>query len=104
MIMLPENMFINLLDTNLQERILNGKELDTDVKSTIETLLQEGPTSLKNNLEDWKIEEVDGRKMIFYKGKNYIPKDQELRRDVVKMYHDHKTAGHPGELETYNLI
>ena len=45
----------------------------------METLLQEGPTSLKDNLEDWKIEDIDGRKTIFYKGKNYIPKDQELR-------------------------
>ena len=70
-IMLPENMFINLLDADLQERILNGKELDIDVKNAMETLLQEGPTSLKNDLEDWTIEEVDGRKMIFYKGKNY---------------------------------
>ena len=78
MIMLPENMFINLLDANLQERILNGKELDIDVKNAMETLLQEGPTNLKNDLEDWKIKEVDGRKTIFYKGKNYIPKDQEL--------------------------
>ena len=102
--MLPENMFINLLDANLQERILNGKELDIDVKNAMETLLQEGPTNLKNNLKDWKIEEVDGRKTIFYEGKNYIPKDQELRRDVVKMYHDHGTAGHPGELETCNSI
>ena len=77
-IMLLENMFINLLDTDLQERIMNGKELDIDVKNAMETLLQEGPTSLKNDLEDWKIEEVDGRKTIFYKRKNYIPKDQEL--------------------------
>ena len=76
--MLPENMFINLLNTNLQERILNGKELDIDMKNAMETLLQEGPANLKNNLEDWKIEEVDGRKTIFYKEKNYIPKDQEL--------------------------
>ena len=76
--MLPENMFINLLDTNLQERILSGKELDMDVKNAMEMLLQEGPTSLKNDLEDQKIEEVDRRKTIFYKEKNYIPKDQEL--------------------------
>ena len=103
-IMLPENMFVNLLDTELQERILNGKELDIDVKNAMETLLQEGPTSLKNDLEDWKIKEIDRRKTMFYKGKNYIPKDQELWRDVVKMYHDHETAGHPGELETYNSI
>ena len=103
-IMLPENMFINLLGADLQERILNGKELDIDVKNAMETLLQEGPANLKNNLEDWKIEEVDGRKTIFYKEKNYIPRDQELQRDMVKMYHDHEMAGHPGELETYNSI
>ena len=71
MVMLPENMFINLLDTNLQERILNGKELDMDVKNAMETLLQEGPTNLKNDLGDWKIKEVDGRRTIFYKGNLY---------------------------------
>jgi Integrase zinc binding domain len=103
-VVLPDNLFINLLDTELQERILNGKKLDLDVKNTIETLIKEGPTSLKNDLEDWKIEEIDGRKMISFKGKNYIPKDLELWWDIVKMYHDHETAGHPGELETYNGI
>jgi RNase H-like domain found in reverse transcriptase/Integrase zinc binding domain/Reverse transcriptase (RNA-dependent DNA polymerase) len=103
-VVLPDNLFINLLDTELQERILNGKELDLDVKNAIETLMEEGPTSLKNDLQDWKIEEIDGQKTIFFKGKNYIPKDLELRQDIVKMYHDHEMAGHPGELETYNGI
>ena len=42
--------------------------------------------------------------MIFYKGKNYIPRDQDLRRDIVKMFHDHEMAGHPGELETYDSV
>jgi hypothetical protein len=51
-VVLPDNLFINLLDTELQEQILNGKELDLDVKNTIKTLMKEGPTSLKNNLED----------------------------------------------------
>jgi Integrase zinc binding domain len=30
--------------------------------------------------------------------------DQELQQDIVKMYHDHEMAGHPGELETYNGV
>jgi hypothetical protein len=77
-VVLPDNLFINLLDMELQERILNGKELDLDVKNAIETLMEEGPTSLKNDLQDWKIEEIDGQKTIFFKGKNYIPKDLEL--------------------------
>jgi hypothetical protein len=38
--MLPENLFINLLDMELQERILNGKEIDLDIKNTMETLLE----------------------------------------------------------------
>jgi RNase H-like domain found in reverse transcriptase/Reverse transcriptase (RNA-dependent DNA polymerase)/Integrase zinc binding domain len=103
-VVLPDNLFINLLDTELQERLLNGKDLDLDVKNAIETLMEEGPTSLKNNLQDWKIEEIDGQKTIFFQGKNYIPKDLKLQRDIVKMYHDHEMAGHPGELETYNRI
>jgi Integrase zinc binding domain len=103
-VVLPDNLFINLLDTELQERILNRNKLDLNVTNAIETLMEEGPTSLKNDLQDWKIEEIDGQKTIFFKGKNYIPKDLELRRDIVKMYHDHKTAGHSGELETYNGI
>jgi hypothetical protein len=77
-VVLPDNLFINLLDTELQERILNGKELNLDVKNAIETLMKEGPTSLKNDLEDWKIEEINGQRTIFFKGKNYIPKDLEL--------------------------
>jgi hypothetical protein len=101
-VVFPDNLFINLLDTELQEQILNRKELDLDIKNAIETLIEE-PTSLKNNLQDWKIEEIDRQKTIF-KEKNYILKDLKLLRDIVKMYHNHKTAGHPGELETYNGI
>jgi hypothetical protein len=59
-VVLPDNLFINLLDTELQQRIVNGKELDLDVKNAIETLMEEGPTNLKNDLQDWKIEEIDG--------------------------------------------
>jgi hypothetical protein len=52
MVVLPDNLFINLLDTKLQEQILNGKELDLDVKNAIKTLMKEGPTSLKNDLQN----------------------------------------------------
>jgi hypothetical protein len=77
-VVLPDNLFINLLDTELQEQILNGKGLNLDIKNAIENLMEEGPTTLKNNLQDWKIEEIDGWKTIFFKEKNYKPKDLEL--------------------------
>ena len=71
--LLLENMFINLLDTNLQERILNSCDKTMDIKATLETIMKEGPTSLQRDLTNWKIEDIDGRKAIFYKGINYIP-------------------------------
>jgi hypothetical protein len=83
---------------------MKNKEYDFDVTKAIKLLQEEGPTSIQNDLEDWKIEEVDDQKTIFYKGEQYVPKDQELGRDILKLFHDHKTAEHPGELETYNVV
>ena len=53
---------------------------------------------------DWKTERINGRQILFYKGKNYIPLNDELRREIVHSFHDHETAGHPGELGTYNAV
>ena len=97
--LLPENMFINLLDINLQEWILDSSD-----KTMLEMIMKDRPTNLQNDLANWKIEDIDRRKTIFYKGKNYIPNDQELQRDIIKMFHHHETARHPGELKTYNLV
>ena len=103
-ILLPDDLFVNLLDINLQEQILNAKDLDTDIKNIIEAIQKNGPTNLLRDITDWKIEEINRHKTIFYKEKNYVPRDQDLQHDIVKMFHDHKTAGHLGKLETYNLV
>jgi transposase InsO family protein len=103
-ILLPDDLFLNLLDIDLRDRITENKEYDFDVTKAIELLQENGPTTIQNDLEDWRIEEVDDKKTIFYKGKQYIPKDQELRREILKLFHNHETAGHPGELETYNSV
>ena len=103
-ILLPDNMFINLIDVDLQDRIANLTNYDFDVKNALEMLLEKGPNTLQNDLEDWKLEKHNGKNIMFYKEKNYIPNDMELRRDILKMFHDHETAGHPGELETFNSI
>ena len=55
-------------------------------------------------LNDWTIETKNGRNILFYKGKNYIPKNTDLQRELVKSFHDHETAGHPGEIRTYNAV
>ena len=104
MTLLPEELFLNLLDTDLQQRIAEAKDIDFDVNSVLQTLLNKGPNILRNDLSDWTIEETDKGNVLFYKGKNYIPKDKKLQRDILKMFHDHETAEHSRELETYNSV
>ena len=97
-------MFVNLMDLNLQDRIANTDKYDYAIKNALELLLENGPNSLRQDLEDWRLEKHGDKKILFYKDKNYIPDDLDLWQDIVKMFHDHETAGHPGELETYNLV
>ena len=78
-ILLLDDLFVNILDVNLQECILNAKDLDMDIKNIIKTIQRNRPTNLLNDISDWKIEEINGQKIIFYKGNNYIPRDQDLQ-------------------------
>ena len=102
--MLPDNLFINLIDLDLQKCTANCKDMDQDTTKALMLLLEQKPATLKNDLEDWTLEKVDDKNILFFKGKNYIPRDDKLRWDIAKMFHNHKMAGHPGELETFNSI
>ena len=103
-ILLLEEMFVNLVDTELQDRIAGAKNYDFDVKNALQMLLEKGPNCLQQDLEDWTMEKHNGGNILFYKGKNYIPNDLDLPRDILKMFHDHETVGHLGELEMYNSV
>ena len=59
-ILLPENMFINLMDVDLQDRIAKSKNYDFDVKNALEMILEKGPNTLQHDLEDWKLEKHNG--------------------------------------------
>ena len=50
------------------------------------------------------MERIDDDDVLYYKDKLYILKDLALQQDILKMFHDHETAGHPGELKTYNAV
>jgi hypothetical protein len=78
--------------------------MDYDAAEAIRELLEQGPKEGKKDLIDWEVEEFEGENILFYKRKNYVPIDVELCREIVQRYHDHPTAGHPGELQTYNVV
>ena len=45
-ILLPNSLFLNLLDLTLQDRIANAKDYDFDVTNAIAILLEGGPTGI----------------------------------------------------------
>ena len=79
MMMLPNDLFINLIDTDLQRRIAHCDTLDKDATNALALLLEQGPSSVKHQLDDWSMETFDGKTILFFKGKNYIPQDEHLR-------------------------
>ena len=38
------------------------------------------------------MEEFEGKTVLFYKGKNYIPQDDNICHDIARMFHDNETA------------
>ena len=110
MILLPDKLFgstavtIHLIDTDLQRKIVDSNDLNTEATMAIELLLGKGPTNLQKDLEDWMTQEFEGKNILFYQGKNYIPKDYELQWEITSRYHDRPSAGHPGEIEMLNAI
>jgi hypothetical protein len=82
-IVLPEHLFINLIDVELQKKIANAKNMDYDTAEAIKELLEQGPKEAKKDLEDWKVEEFKRKNILFYKGKNYVPIDAELQMAII---------------------
>ena len=72
-------ILINLIDTELQEKITNTKNLDTSAAEALKLLLEDGPNNLQNDLSDWTTKDLDGKPMLFYQGKQYVPKNDQLR-------------------------
>jgi Integrase zinc binding domain/RNase H-like domain found in reverse transcriptase len=103
-IVLPEHLFVNLINMELQKKIATAKNMDYEAAEVIKKLLEQGPKEAKKDLVDWEVEEFEGENILFYKGKNYVPINAELWREIVQRYHDHLTAGHSEELQTFNAV
>ena len=55
---------------------------------------------MKTALMDWQVED----RLVFFKGRCYVSDNINLQRDIVKFYHNNRTAGHPGFNKTLDLV
>ena len=44
----------------------------------LKILLEEGSQTIQNQLVNWTTEQINGKQVLYYRGKNYIPQNEEL--------------------------
>ncbi|ESK81235.1 hypothetical protein Moror_14425, partial [Moniliophthora roreri MCA 2997] len=99
-ILLPDTLFINMIDVDLQRRLKETLGKDDFHASALESLLDQGIPPIKSSLSDWKFEDD----LLFYKDRVYVPNDVKLRREIVKTIHEGQLFGHPGQFGTIDLV
>src|SRR5271163_2137008 len=98
--LLPDGLFINVIDEELGNLIKKTDQTDQVVQEALTALLNGGPFPLKSALSDWRID----NDLVFYKDRCYVPDNLELRRNIVKRYHNAIPVGHPGRLATQAIV
>jgi hypothetical protein len=99
-ILLPDELFVRAVDLDLQESLITATNKDDFFAKALLALKTHGTPPIRSELSDWKFEEG----VLFFKDKCYVPPDNELRRDIVRRYHDSFLGGHPGHLKTLELV
>jgi hypothetical protein len=71
-------------------------------KELIHALRTKANRHPKVALSEYEYHDKDG--LLFVNGLLYVPADEELQAKILRHYHDHPAAGHPGRAATYELV
>ena len=77
-------------EVDILEKIKKARSKNEDVVRVVEEMKNVGVRELRGN--EWKIEE----ELVLKEGKVYVPKDEELRVEIIQLHHDVPVAGHGG--------
>ena len=85
-------------EVDLLEKIKKARSKDEDVVKVVEEMKKVGVRKLRG--DEWKLEED----LVLKEGKVYMPKDEELRAEVIWLHHDVPAAEHGGRWKTVELV
>ena len=85
-------------EVDLVEKIKKARSKDEDVVRVVKEMKKAGVRKLRG--DEWKLEE----NLVLKEGKMYMPKDEELRAEVIWLHHDVPAAGHGGRWKTVELV
>ena len=83
---------------DILDRIRKSKAVDDEIVKVVEEIKKTNVKVLRN--EEWR--EKDG--LMLKDGKVYVPKDEELRVEVIRSHHDTLVGGHGGQWKTVELV
>jgi len=81
-----ETVEIIVDEVDLLEEVRKSKVKDDEVVKAVEEMKQAG-------VKMWK--EIDG--VMYKKGKVYLPKDDKLQVEIIRLYHNMLVGGHGGQ-------
>ena len=80
------------------EKIKKARSKNKDVVRVVEEMKRMGVKELRGN--EWKIE----GDLVLKEGKVYVPKDKEMRVEIIQLHHDVPAAKHGGRWKTVELV
>jgi len=83
---------------DLLEEVRKSKVKDDEVVKAVEEMKRAGVKMLRD--EEWR--EVDN--IMYKEGKVYVPKDEKLRAEIIRLHHDTPVGGHGGQWKTVELV
>ena len=92
------HLLIDGAEDNLLNKICNTKDMDEAVVKSVEELKKSGIKTLRS--DEWSEEQG----LVLFRGKVYVPRDRNLRLEIIKLHHDTPVAGHPGQWKTLKLV
>jgi len=76
---------------DLLEEVRKSKVKDDEIIKAVEEMKQAGVKMLRD--EEWR--EVNS--IMYKEGKVYVPKDDKLRAEIIRLHHDMPIKGHGGQ-------
>jgi len=85
-------------EVDILEKIKKARSKDKNIVRVVEEMKRAGVRELRG--DEWKLNED----LVLKEGKIYMPKDEKLRAEVIRLHHDMPAAGHGGRWKTVELV
>ncbi len=89
-----------LLPDTIQEKFTIAYQSDKNLQSVVTAVQEEHSRHPHFQLNQCQIKNG----FLYYRDRLCVPDDDELRAELVKLYHENPTSGHPGRAGTFALI